>query len=686
MSNDKQTANANGAALNSLFSPRFLANAELQAGRGARRVQLARATVAYCRRSKEVENLSIDRQKERAAAYAKGHLGDEIAHFYADEGITGETAVRPDFERLMKDAQAGLFDTIVVEDVDRVGRTFGVIGNTWDTFKELGIKLHTVFKGGEVSNVDIAFKTLAATEHQVALRSRSRDGVDRAIKDGRVVGTLPIGYVRASFERGHFKIDEATRPCIEWMYDARLQGVSIHAILRGLKEMAPPGVKVPATVCQLSRSLKNPLYKGVFTFRKTETKKKDGKVLRTMRHPSEWKRLSVPHLQIVSAETWDAVYDTFKGTQQKQRGQRLLSGKIVCGECGFRTHYLSARRRGQYIGCFNNRIKYRYGGAATCSMGVVLAAPIHQAAVGAIREMLRGDWQEEEYQRILDSELDEQRKAIEQRRHDLERRRDALKENIKRAAERMSLGSIPKEIADEVIGEAARGWKEAVFQLETLPDLSKRLLVESGRRAGLLEVYDRVVAKVDYHERDLSTQERMEIAVLRRLIAGIKIEEMPATNSIRISVDISSAEMLGVRLPEGSSIPATRTYVDYVHRRGTATPEVAIATYNEGTYALSDAEWEVVSTRFRKELSGISLPQELGIRALINLLVFAGSTSIRRRFLRTYRLVESQWGMVALGTLIRTGLWKRIFDCLEDTFQQRRRSFNSDLATFFLYH
>jgi hypothetical protein len=93
-----------------------------------------------------------------------------------------------------------------------------------------------------------------------------------------------------------------------------------------------------------------------------------------------------------------------------------------------------------------------------------------------------------------------------------------------------------------------------------------------------------------------------------------------------------------------------------------------------------------VSTRFRKELSGISLPQELGIRALINLLVFAGSTSIRRRFLRTYRLVESQWGMVALGTLIRTGLWKRIFDCLEDTFQQRRRSFNSDLATFFLYH
>lgn len=687
MSNEKQTANANTNVPINLLSARYLANAEMRAKMGPQRLKLARATVAYCRRSKEVENLSIDRQKERAAAYAKVHLNDDIARFYVDEGITGETAVRPDFEQMMKDAQAGLFDVIVVEDVDRVGRSFGVIGNSWDIFKELGIKLHTVFKGGEVSNVDIAFKTLAATEHQVALRDRSRDGVDRAISEGRVVGALPFGYVRHPYKKGVFQIDEAMRPCIEWMYEARLQGMSVFAILRGLHEMAPPNSnKLPSSISQIARTFKNTIYKGVFTFRKCEVRKKNGKRWYNNRPPSEWRKTFVPHMKIVDEDKWNRVYDSFRGVSQKQRGIRFLSEKVFCGECGLRMRYGSTYRSNHNFECFYARKQYKLGQTGSCPMGSVVAAPVHEAVLRSIRETLSGEWQEEEYQNILDQELDEQRKAIEKRRGELEVRRDALKENIKLVADKMSLASIPKEIAEEEIRNAAHDWREAVFQLDTLPDLKKRLLIESTRRATLLEVFDRIVANVHLHERDLSTQERMERAVLRRLIVGVKLDRMPGTQSIRIVIELSNADLLGVRLPEGSAIPATKTFIGYVHRWGNSQSEEAISAYREGIYGLSDAEWEIVSSRFAGDLSEVSLPPELGIRELTNLLVFAGSISIRRRYLRTYRLVQSQWGMVALGRLIRSGLWKRIFDCLETNFASRRHSLNPDLAKFFLIH
>ena len=79
---------------------------------------------AYCRVSTEKEEQldSLAHQKEFFLEYARKN-GHELFHLYADEGISGTSLKkRTEFQRLMNDAQKGLFELVVVKDISRVAR------------------------------------------------------------------------------------------------------------------------------------------------------------------------------------------------------------------------------------------------------------------------------------------------------------------------------------------------------------------------------------------------------------------------------------------------------------------------------------------------------------------------------------------------------------------------------------
>ena len=79
---------------------------------------------AYCRVStdKDEQIDSLIHQKEFFVEYAKRN-GHELFRLYADEGITGTSLKkREEFKRLLKDAELGLFDMVVVKDISRFAR------------------------------------------------------------------------------------------------------------------------------------------------------------------------------------------------------------------------------------------------------------------------------------------------------------------------------------------------------------------------------------------------------------------------------------------------------------------------------------------------------------------------------------------------------------------------------------
>ncbi len=79
---------------------------------------------AYCRVSTDKEDQlnSLEAQKSFFTEYTENN-GHKLVRLYADEGISGtKIKNRIEFQRLMRDAQKGLFEMVVVKDISRFAR------------------------------------------------------------------------------------------------------------------------------------------------------------------------------------------------------------------------------------------------------------------------------------------------------------------------------------------------------------------------------------------------------------------------------------------------------------------------------------------------------------------------------------------------------------------------------------
>ena len=67
------------------------------------------------------ESVSIDNQRSMLRKYAEEH-GFEIHDEYIDDGVSGTTFDRPDVQRVLDDAKAGIIKTIIFKELSRFGR------------------------------------------------------------------------------------------------------------------------------------------------------------------------------------------------------------------------------------------------------------------------------------------------------------------------------------------------------------------------------------------------------------------------------------------------------------------------------------------------------------------------------------------------------------------------------------
>lgn len=88
-------------------------------------------TALYARLSKDDDLVgdsnSIVHQKEILSKYAKEH-GFTNIEFYVDDGFSGTNFKRPDFQRMMADAEEGKISTVIVKDMSRFGRDYIMVG------------------------------------------------------------------------------------------------------------------------------------------------------------------------------------------------------------------------------------------------------------------------------------------------------------------------------------------------------------------------------------------------------------------------------------------------------------------------------------------------------------------------------------------------------------------------------
>ena len=98
---------------------------------------------AYCRVSTDKADQlnSLEAQKSFFQEYA-GRAGHHLVRLYADEGISGtKIKKRKEFQRMMADAQRGLFDMVAVKDVSRFARNTVDLLESVRKLKALGIEV-----------------------------------------------------------------------------------------------------------------------------------------------------------------------------------------------------------------------------------------------------------------------------------------------------------------------------------------------------------------------------------------------------------------------------------------------------------------------------------------------------------------------------------------------------------------
>src|ERR687889_983967 len=145
------------------------------------------------------ERESIKTQREFFEQYCKLY-GLEVTETYADDGVSGTIPLyeRPEGRRLLEDARAKKFETLLVYRLDRLGRSLLVIADAHDRLQVAGGSLCFATEPIDTSNPSgrLIFQMLAsfAEYERETIGERTRAGLHRALRNGKHAGRVPYGY------------------------------------------------------------------------------------------------------------------------------------------------------------------------------------------------------------------------------------------------------------------------------------------------------------------------------------------------------------------------------------------------------------------------------------------------------------------------------------------------------------
>ena len=284
-------------------------------------------TVAcYCRVSTEnqIENYSIDEQKERLEAFCRAK-GWSIAETFVDAGYSGGNIDRPALKRLLECVKRKSFGAVVVYKLDRLSRSQkDTLYLIEDLFGRYGVNFVSVCEnfdtGTAFGKAMIGILSVFAQLEKEQITERFTMGRIGRAKSGLYHGgsAAPTGY---DYINGRLVINEYKAMQIREVFERYLRGESIHSIQKSMRELY--GGWSSHTLVR--NVLKNPVYIGKVRF---NGKEYDGE------HPPlinektffEVRRLMSERVTNNSAE------------KTPFRAGYLLSGLLFCGSCGARYH------------------------------------------------------------------------------------------------------------------------------------------------------------------------------------------------------------------------------------------------------------------------------------------------------------------------------------------------------------
>lgn len=277
--------------------------------------------VIYARYSSHAQrDVSIEQQVEECREYAQQN-NYTITEVYADRHTSGRSDRRPEFQRMMREAEKRRFTIVISYKSNRISRNMMHALQYEERLSRLGIRVcYAKEEYGDTAAGRFALRTMMNVNqfYSESMAEDIRRGMlDNAQKCMVNSGSLPMGYMKG--EDGRYAINEDTAPIVQEIFRRVASGEPYADIAMDLNAR---GIRTrrgnPWGRSSFHRMLANEAYIGVYQF--GEVRIEDG----------------VPPL--ISREVFEAVqHKRIENKHSRGRhqtgGEYLLTGKLFCGHC-----------------------------------------------------------------------------------------------------------------------------------------------------------------------------------------------------------------------------------------------------------------------------------------------------------------------------------------------------------------
>ena len=318
------------------------------------------------RKGKVDESNSISNQKQILSDYAKKH-GYTNTMFFVDDGISGTSFDRSDFNRMHRMVEEGKIGTIIVKDLSRFGREH-IEGDRLAeiVYPSLGVTFISIHENINTSTGEgmemLPFYNIF-NEWYAAQTSKKIRAVWQSKSDNgeRVSSAVAYGYKKSPDDPKQWIIDEPAAKVVRYIFRLCLEGLGVTKIARRLEaEQILTPTAYYNSIGRKSRNkvidpyrwssnsvdhiLENMQYTGCTVNFKSSTV--SFKVHKTVYHPeNDW--VIIPNTQeaIIDMDTWERVQEIKKHRRRNTATgrQSIFSGLMYCGDCGSKLYFGAAK-------------------------------------------------------------------------------------------------------------------------------------------------------------------------------------------------------------------------------------------------------------------------------------------------------------------------------------------------------
>ena len=509
----------------------------------------------YIRLSKEDESegpsQSVQNQESLLREFVQQHQLS-VYDTYVDDGWSGTSFDRPDFQRMVADIEAKKDNMVITKDLSRLGRDYIMTGHYMERyFPEHRVRYISLLDGidtgvdstaNDITPFRAIMNDMYAKDISKKIKSVKRDKQ----RKGQFIGGKPVyGYKMHPTEKNKIVIDEEVAPVVRRIFALALSGMSCRNIATLLNQ---EGVPTPATYANLpvarpgpytglwsseriSDMLQNETYIGnMVQGRSVKISYKSKKCLR--QDPANWVVVEGTHEPLVDMETFRKVrllVNSRKHTRSRTY-DFLLKGLIFCHECGYPLAVLNRKNaRGEDVLYFVCRTYQRFTKAGVCTCHSIKEKTVTDAVIAKVREVCEAYLNPDELLPMAREAVENAGKqsSLETELQALQSKIDSLTANLDRMYTDRLSGLLPEADFQRIFGRIKLEREQLEEKRQAL-EFQKKSPVRSEDRAR--ELVQRFI-KTAGESRELlvSLIERVELTEDKEVIIKFRFAQLDET-------------------------------------------------------------------------------------------------------------------------------------------------------------